>query len=476
MNRDKIRKQALTWSVDWIAGREMALDMNFVLIDFQDIRSGGFGTMGLVQLLRKRGHQAHVIAGSSISEVMEDKEKLFDALTRLEPNAIGLSVMTPHADWVNRVSQLCRAWRWSVPIILGGYHSTVFSASELFSFHPDLDYIVHGDADVALPALIEMLSAGGGPMPVGVTARGQVGAAAIQSLDGKHMDASRVPLWDEEAIDRSYYDPARISGHGILPVPSRYVLYSRGCPYTCKFCQLDGDNGFRSKVKFYDADTIVDHLTVITAKYGLKSVSFLDDNFTINKKWAAGICENLISRGPRISWWAQVRADLYDHELMKLMYAAGCRVVTITIESGSERIRRMVLGKSISNEQILAAYDGARSLGLVIQGTLLLGNPTETEADLDESIAFLRRADPDYAGILMMTPIPGTEIYNTYRDRIRWTEFRDFEIARQPELLGRSDVRLMFHQCRDNVLLERFHQIRAEYDYNVRRHRWAHLT
>ncbi len=443
--------------------------MKFVLVDFQHIGSGGFGTLGLVTLVRKLGHEASLIGGEDVIQLLQDERKIRQVLSAEKPDVIGLSVMTPYADYIGPMGDLVRQTLGQVPIIVGGYHSTIFG-SQVFQENQCVDYVAVGDAEDSLPALLERLSSGHGGSVEGILAREEAGSVPVKpALAPKSDDTlDHIPFADEEAIHPAYYNPALMRGHGSLPLSSRYVLYSRGCPFRCSFCQIENDGGFRTRYRRYSAELVTAHLEEMIKRYELKGVCFLDDNFTLDKDWAQAVCEGILRKGLKFNWWAQVRGNLADYDLMRLMRRAGCIVAAITIESGNDRIRRQVMCKDITREEIHRAYRMAKRLGMLTQGTLMMGSPTETWEECLDSIDFFRKMDPDWAGVLLTTPLPGTSMHARYADRIRVTCYRDYDIALQESHYGRDDVEMAFHKIDPTALLEALHQIRHEYSYAER--------
>ncbi|MFZ5427665.1 MAG: B12-binding domain-containing radical SAM protein [Thermodesulfobacteriota bacterium] len=440
--------------------------MDCLLVDFQNIGCGGFGVLSLASSLNSKGYSCSVVGSTSIIEILKDEERFMRTLIEERPMIVGLSVMTQYADHINHVTSLIRSALGSVPILLGGYHASTFRG-DVFSIHSDVDYVFAGDADVSLPSFLKSYFEGSVVDGPGVLSRsqwakgGRVVVSVVDDVDG-------LPFYDESLIHENYSEIARY-GHPSIPSPSRYVLFSRGCPFKCSFCAMQDDGGFRSKVRMYSPSKVIDNLSDMVESMGLKGVSFLDDNFCLRKSWAHEVCDGIRSMGLGIKWQAQVRADLADKDLFKNMYDSGCRVAIITIESGNDRIRNDVMNKKTTRRQIEAAYDMARDVGMLIQGTLMLGSPTERAEECIDSIDFFRKMDPDWAGVLLTTLLPGTCLFEKYAKDWKYGSFSDFDIfntEKRYEMGARDGV---FHRMEDDFLLNRLRELRAEYDYTTRK-------
>lgn len=442
--------------------------MRFLLIDFQHLYSGGFGTLGIVTLLRKLGHAAFVIGGNDIIDLINDIDKFKSVMTAESPDLIGFSVMTPYADYIDIVGKIIHESIGNIPIIVGGYHATIFR-KKIFDETKYVDYVAVGDAEETLPLLLDNINSGNMTKIRGILARDDIDShKMVKDSDQETVNLDHIPLPDETVVHPEYYSPSILYGHSSTPSPSRYVLYSRGCPFRCSFCKIENDDGFRSKYRHYSPNMVIEHLGALTERFHLQGISFLDDNFTLDKDWAYKVCEGIIKNRMKIKWWAQVRANLVDRDMIKIMREAGCIVATITIESGNDRIRHEIMKKETTRSQIERAYKLAKKLGMLTQGTLMVGSPTETYEELKDSINFLRKVDPDWAGIVFTTILPGTPLYYEYSDQIKVTCYRDYDIALQESNYSRNDVRLGFHKIPVPLLLETFHSIRAEYSYERR--------
>lgn len=439
--------------------------MRFALIDFQQMYTGGFGSIGLVTILRKLGHEAYVLGGHGVANILEDSDKLKSVLRDILPDAVGLSVMTPNADYIDMVGGLIHETVGNIPIIVGGGHTAVYKGI-ILKEAKSIDYVVVGDADYTLPLLLDSIENKKNQTIHGVISRNFNTDEANSSSNIVVIDnLNDIPFPDEGVIHPDYYDSFDRFGHPYTPGRlSRSILCSRGCPFKCTFCKLEDDNGLRSRVRFYSPKLVLDHIGTLKECHKIKGLSFQDDNFCLKKDWAYEICEGLLRNRFNLTWAAQIRADSVDEDLIKIMYQVGCRHVNITVESGNDRIRMEVMQKDITRKQIRRAYEVCRKAGMIIQGTLLMGSPTETYEELCDSISFFRKVNPDFvAGVYITTPLPGTTLHRQYEDRIKVSSYQDYDIPLQEYHYLRDDVKLTFHKIPQEKLLESMHIIRRDY-------------
>lgn len=192
--------------------------------------------------------------------------------------------------------------------------------------------------------------------------------------------------------------------------PEVQIFTGRGCPNRCTFCSwpvtLMG-----KKYRTRSAKNIADEFEYIQEELPeVKEIFIEDDTFTINKRLVRGICEEIKSRNIDITWSCNARAEL-DYETMAEMKRAGCRLLVVGYESGSDEILKNIK-KGISLEQMRIFTRNARKAGLMIHGDFIMGLPFETNETIIKTRRFIRELRPDFLQVAVATPIPGTEFYD----------------------------------------------------------------
>ncbi len=134
------------------------------------------------------------------------------------------------------------------------------------------------------------------------------------------------------------------------------MISSRGCPHDCIFCGLPHKREYRSRT----AENIFSEMEYLQ-KNGFEYIDFKDDCFAINRKQAMILCDLIINSDLRIEWGMETRADLIDYDLLKSFKKAGCNNLKFGVESGVERIRNVIINKSISDKVIFDVVNGVKS-------------------------------------------------------------------------------------------------------------------
>jgi radical SAM superfamily enzyme YgiQ (UPF0313 family) len=192
--------------------------------------------------------------------------------------------------------------------------------------------------------------------------------------------------------------------------PMVQIITSRGCPNRCTFCSWPETLTGR-KYRMRSVDNIVAEFEYIVKDLPeIKEIFIEDDCFTINKPHVMEFCSRIKERGIRINWGCQARATL-DYETMVAMKEAGCRLLDVGYESGSDEILKNIR-KGITDDQLLEFTKNAKRAKLKILADFVFGFPGETDVTIRKTIDFIKEIKPDLLQIAMATPIPGTEFYS----------------------------------------------------------------
>ncbi|MDD1769120.1 MAG: radical SAM protein, partial [Methanomassiliicoccales archaeon] len=184
------------------------------------------------------------------------------------------------------------------------------------------------------------------------------------------------------------------------------ILYtSKGCPFKCSFCTVAG-----TEWKPRSADNILKELRFLREKYGLRTASFFDETFTLDRKRVVRLSEALINEGLDIRWYCNTRAHLVDRDLLAIMKEAGCRGISYGIESGSQKILDSA-SKHITVEQGRNAVTWAKEAGIKTFCSFILGLPGEDWQTVQETMDFVKGTLPTSAQFNVAVPYPGTRLY-----------------------------------------------------------------
>lgn len=318
-------------------------------------------------------------------------------LAQFRPELVGITSMTPHIASALNVATLCKEYNPDLPVVLGGPHPTV--SPEQCIAQPAIDYVVRGEGEIAFRELVQAIDAHG------------QGMSHIQGLSYKH-DGQIIHNPDSKFIQdlENLPFPARED----LMNPQNYtsedmgvILTSRGCPFHCTYCY----HPWRGNVHFRSIDNVIEEIKLVKKDYGTIQFAIKDDTFTVNRKHVTEFCEKMIRENLNINWDCTTRVDCIDNELLTLMIRAGCNVVKVGVETGSQKILKEI-EKGITFDQIRQAARLFNKHNIFWSAYFMMGLPQETEEDILQTYKFLREINPFYASLGVYEPFRHTKLFD----------------------------------------------------------------
>jgi radical SAM superfamily enzyme YgiQ (UPF0313 family) len=293
-----------------------------------------------------------------------------------------------------------------VSVVAGGVHPTVLPEETLDI--PGVDVVVRGEAEPMIADLVRVIASGGDVSAIpGVSIKREdtvVHGPTIPLVE----DLDSIPPPSRYLLKNERYRPAP---EITMTNPSKIqsLITSRGCPYECIFCSARLLSGRR--YRFHSPDRILKEVEHLVEEYDAREVVFLDDNFTVNRKRLVRVCELLREQGlaRRLIWACNGRVDEVDHDLLAMMYASGCRLISFGVETGVPRLLDLIK-KEITIDQSRNAVRWAKQVGIRVRTTLIIGLPSETADETRATIEFAKSLGADFAKFSLATPYPGTEL------------------------------------------------------------------
>jgi radical SAM superfamily enzyme YgiQ (UPF0313 family) len=360
----------------------------------------GLGTLVLAAVLRRDGHRVAIVDGKRTGTGIEE---VAQRVARLAPDHVGISATTIAA----RLGALVP----DAVVTVGGPHVSALPEQTLIMF-PGFDYGIVGEGERSYPELIARLAAGDDPRAVeGLVYRDGDRVCTnprAAYLDGEELDRLPEPAWDLVPDFPLRFQP-NVFNYRATPVAS--VITSRGCPFSCTFCDRS-TSGRRGR--FHGVDYVI-AICRRLERLGVRHILFYDDLFTVSRRRVVELCERFLAEGFRFTWSCNSHPNLLDAEHLRLMRRAGCWQIAYGIESGSQRVLDVVKHE-VKLPRMLETLRQTRAAGIRVKGLLMMAHPTEGEDSLRETVDFLRSAPLDLAQVTKFTPYPGTPSYPTVRD------------------------------------------------------------
>ncbi len=287
--------------------------------------------------------------------------------------------------------------------IVFGSHATFLPESALKS--ASIDVIVLKEAEFVIRDLLRSFPKG--------SSEWQKTPGIGFRRDGKPVINPEYPYilnLDELPIpDRSFLPPG-VSYFNPIVKHNEWTtaLSSRGCPSRCTFCTAPGYYGPMYRTR--SAQNVVKELEYLSS-LGFKEVFYRDELFTVDKQRVFEICRLIKEKNLKISWICSVKASTAKRDLLVAMKEAGCHMIRVGVESGVQSILNTVR-KDVKISQIEDTFRWANEIDLETHAHMMLGMPGETEETIKQTFAFIEKINPTTITYGIMTPYPGTEIYD----------------------------------------------------------------
>jgi len=360
------------------------------------------------------------------------------------PDVVGITCFTVQLVDVHNTIRAARSAGVKY-VVLGGPHINDFPRESVNL--PGVDAVVKGEGQQAMLDLLDVWDRG-------EVAKGILGVMAhpddpIPDEDVYFSnDLDEYPIVDRTVVDyKKYYD---VMGEGGIFTT---MITSRGCPYRCTFC-----NTPRHRYRVMSPPRVCDELEACV-NLGIREIYFVDDTFNITNRRVHELCDEILRRNIDISWTVRFRVKGVDRPLLEKMKAAGCSRIQFGVEQGTEE-GLLRLKKDVTSLEIESAFALCREVGIHTVAYFMIGTPTErSRQDVLDTIDYSIRLKPDFVMYNILTPFPGTALYDEgVRDGVLamepWLDFmrspsEEFKAQVWDEYFTRDELRdLLNHAYR----------------------------
>ena len=372
-------------------------------------------------------------------------------------DVVGFRCYSRDHNYVNHHAMIVKKVKPSTVTLVGGPHPSALPEFVL-SGMPYVDFAWKAEAEEGLPQFLGLVAEFGlkipetllGPIP-GLVWHSKQEDRIVVNKPGFGIDLdSFTPAWDLLKPE-TYPDFERRKAFSTRIWDGYFhVSTTRGCPFPCTYCNAPNLSG--KKLRHRSVDRVIEELTYLKRRYGAKRFSIIDDEFTLNKKYATSLCNALIESKLDMNWDCPngVRMDTLYPELLQLMEAAGCDAMCVGIESGNERVQKLIK-KKVTVETIRQRAAMIASCSKIrITGYFMIGFLDETEEEIQDTIDLACELPLVRAAFNVVIPIPGTQIFDELIDKgrlaidkINWDTLTNDQVAfRRDHVSGERLIKL----------------------------------
>lgn len=392
----------------------------------------------------------------AVSERRGDEVVIFDADIEKKPLAEFIQEFKPHIVGITaNTPQVKQAWRTAkqikeihdCPIVLGGPHVSVLPEESCEK--PYVDIVVRGEGEEGWVEICTRLETYLKDQPefhneAFMHAENEVFNDCLgityKTSDGQiHNNPDRTPIADLDSLPWPAYHLFKMENYTNLQPATDHVdgarsfsiLTSRGCPYRCTFCS---QSIMPIKWRSRSAESVLAEWRHLVEDFGAQEIGILDDSANIRVKRLEEIANLVIENNLNHVPWIFVngiRANLASKELLSLLKKAGLKRTAFGVETGDVEIMKSI-DKKIDMDTIRQAFKNAKEIDLETIGFFIIGLPGDTRETMQRTIDFAIELDPMIANFSMMTPYPGTKVYEIVKRQGRflindWEDYVFFE-------------------------------------------------
>ncbi len=363
-------------------------------IDLKKIDADTFplGIAYIASFLRSKGHSVKLVDVKLFGDTW--RGNIVKIIEEEKPKYAGISCVTPAMPDALRIAETVKKTDNKVKVVLGGPHPSAMP--EECIRYENVDIVCIGEGEYTFLELLE----GKELEKIKGLCYKEKGAIKITEQRDliKDLDSLPWPAYDLLPLHK-YGNP--FLGKSII------MVTGRGCPYNCLFCSSKTINKQRYRLR--SIKNVVDEIEHLYNNYGIRGFLFADDTFTMIPKRTEELCNEILKKGLKISWGCDTRVDAVTPEIAKLMKKSGCNLVKFGIESGDEKILK-IIRKGITLEQVRKAVKIVKKAGIKAHGFFIIGHPYDTEESIRRTIDFAKSLPLDYAQFSVLTPYPGTDV------------------------------------------------------------------
>lgn len=325
----------------------------------------------------------YILAGLTPKEhdvkIVEEEVEEIDL--EQECNLVGISCMTANS---NRAYELCKEFKSrGKTVVCGGVHPTLLPDEVL----QHADSVVIGEAEGVWEALLNDFQ------------------------DDKLKERYHNATTDlEKYVPKDFCKMVKKGLFNLVP-----IMTTRGCPYNCDFCCVS--NLFGKKIRYVPVENVVRDIK----ESGAKNFMFLDDNIIGYPRYAKELFKAI--KPLKIHWVGQASISLLvkDKELMQLAADSGCKALFFGIESVSKEQMNSMRKSFNEIEELENAIKRIKKMGILIHASMVFGFDNDTKKVFKDTVRFLIKNKVSTVSFNILTPYPGTKVYNDMKKEHRLT-------------------------------------------------------
>lgn len=358
-----------------------------------------FPNIGLVRVattLKNEGHDVDVFDFNGVS--LEEMETKMIKISN-DYDYYGFSSTTPQFKYTMKALNALKEGNSEAKTIIGGPHASALYHTRERNIRDD---------NISDLEKFDTIFAGEGEDTENIFKPGWQKGELIKNID-------EVAIPDRSLIDIESYE------YNGLPGKTTTIQTQRGCPNKCDFC-CGREIEMYKKVRQHSPKRVLKELDALNRKFGYNSFMWYDDEVNINPGRLEELCDRLSKRNYQHRGFVTADQVVKHPETIDYLKKAGFVKLCTGVESGSDRILK-IINKKADSKMNYEARKIIGERGIHYEAFMMMGHPSETKYDVNQTVKWLEKAKPDDFDIGILTPYPGSKIYDNAEHSDKYPEY-----------------------------------------------------
>jgi len=316
-------------------------------------------------------------------------------IKKFNPDFVGVScLMTSQRHNMINVCKIVKNINKKIHTVVGGCHPSVFPEECLKSEF--IDSVVVGEGEKSMLDIIEGKKEG--------------------IVTNKPINIDKIPWPARDLLPMNKYLKINMPENIFSPYKKvTQMVSSRGCPFNCVFCAT---TNFHGKWRGRNPCDIFEEAKMLKEKYGIEEINFTDENLVMNRERTIKLMFKLSELNVAWSNPGGIWVDGLDRYVLDLMKKAGCYQLTFPVETFDKYILKNVINKPLKVERVKDLVKHCHKIGIDVHAFFVCGFPEQTKDIMESDFKLAKKTGFDSASFHIITPLPGSRIYEDYKDKI----------------------------------------------------------
>jgi radical SAM superfamily enzyme YgiQ (UPF0313 family) len=377
------------------------------------------GLMYVAAALEKAGFKVQMLDNYLMKKSTEEVKQL---ITQINPEIVGITCGSATYPRCVETSKAIKQAKPDCKIVVGGWHASYMPDSLLSN--PEIDYVVMGEGERAITQLATAITNGKEPQALTIPGVGcRHNGANIKNQPQYIENMDEIPYPARHLLPLELYDRTI---EYLDAKPADVMSISRGCVFNCGFCETRKLWG--NICRGFSPQRVIGEIQDLQSRYGTKGIYFINDNFTLRKEKTTELCNLMIENKLNLEWVCDTRVDLVNNELLALMSKAGCKTIWFGVESASQKILQRI-GRNTTPQEVENAFKLCRKNGIKTACSFMLGLPDETLKDMEASLKFAKKLNPDWCQFNTFIAYPDSRLYNELIEKGNYVKLDEFLLS-----------------------------------------------